>query len=97
MRMFSADDYRYDTYQMSVADVTSLVFSLQACHDGHIALSEIPGNIETQTYEFVIGGANDTESLIRLSPLGTTAQVRRNTAENMLNNYYYLYLTILFV
>ena len=36
MRMNSFDEYRYDTYQWSVVDVTSFVFMLQACNDGHI-------------------------------------------------------------
>ena len=74
--MYSADELRYDTYSLSVADVTSLVFSLQGCSEGHVALSEIPGNFETRTYEFVIGSNLNSECIFRLQPQGDVVAVR---------------------
>ena len=76
MRMWSADEYRYDTYTFGVQDVTSFVFMLQACNDGHIGLSSIPQNTATHTYEFVVGGWSNTKSAFRLNPMDTDIQVR---------------------
>ena len=80
MRMWSADEYRYDTYTFGVQDVSSFVFSLQACNDGHIALSSIPHNTATRTYEFVVGGAGNTEYMFRLAPMGDVIQVGEVTS-----------------
>ena len=37
----------------------------KACHDAHIALSEVKGLDSSETYEIVIGGWSDSQSVIR--------------------------------
>ena len=75
MRMYTEDEYRYDTYSFSVQDVTSFVFMLQACHNGHIGLSSIPQNTETRTYEIVVGWNENAGCVLRLVPMGEVVQV----------------------
>ncbi|KAL4231839.1 hypothetical protein ACF0H5_009415 [Mactra antiquata] len=49
----------------SVTNTTAVKFSVQACNDAHIALSANKGLDTTDTYEIVIGGWTDSQSVIR--------------------------------
>ena len=42
-------------------------FTVMACHDVHVALSEQPWNYSSNTFEVVIGGWSKTHSAIRSS------------------------------
>jgi hypothetical protein len=44
---------------------TSIAFSVMACNDAHIALSKNNGVDSSDTYEIVIGGWGDHQSVIR--------------------------------
>ena len=40
-------------------------FRVRACHDAHVLLSEQPGITNVTTYEIIIGGWKNTQSVIR--------------------------------
>ncbi|ELU12989.1 hypothetical protein CAPTEDRAFT_114549 [Capitella teleta] len=46
------------------------MFGVRACHSARIALSTFYGNTDTQTYEVVIGGWENTKTVIRRSVAG---------------------------
>lgn len=50
---------------LSVTGKTSITFEVMACNDAHIALSETKGDDSHNTYEIVIGGWADSQSVIR--------------------------------
>ena len=58
-------DYDYSQFYVTVNGRTDIMFTVMACNDAHIALSTIPGNFDTMTMEFVIGGWYNTRSAIR--------------------------------
>ncbi|OWF48285.1 C3 and PZP-like alpha-2-macroglobulin domain-containing protein 8 [Mizuhopecten yessoensis] len=62
------NDYHYHYLHDSGLDVTghtSFTFQVKACHDAHIALSQDKGVDTKNTYEIVIGGWGDQQSVIR--------------------------------
>lgn len=61
----------YETLTMSLKNANQLVFSLQACKDGQIALSKLPGIHAHFTYELVIGSAENSRTVLRRSVGGT--------------------------
>lgn len=67
--MFStANEYKYHylmDYGVDVRGQTSITFEVMACNDAHIALSKDRGVDGRDTYEIVIGGWGDHQSVIR--------------------------------
>lgn len=64
----TANDYHYHYLHdlgMDVTGHTSFTFNVKACHDAHIALSQDKGVDSRNTYEIVIGGWSDQQSVIR--------------------------------
>ncbi|KAK3581827.1 hypothetical protein CHS0354_007229 [Potamilus streckersoni] len=64
----TGDDYVYHYLRDLGIDITghsSITFSVQACNDAHVALSQTKGNDNVDTYEIVIGGWADSQSVIR--------------------------------
>ena len=55
----------YTRLWRSLLERDFFVFRAKACHDAHLALSEIPGNLEVRTYEIVIGGWGNMFTALR--------------------------------
>ncbi len=56
-------DYRQ--FWLTTPDVTEVIFSLQACQNAYIALSEVLGIVNYKTYELVLGtGPNHNEVIM---------------------------------
>jgi len=49
----------------SIIGQSSIVVRIQSCRDGHIAFSEVFNNVQTRTYEVIIGGNGNQNSFIR--------------------------------
>lgn len=77
----------YNQLSKSVMSQTSVVFRVQACKDAHLALSELMNNVNTRTYEIVIGGNGNTQSFIR--DYATMLEGQRVDTPNIMdcNNY----------
>ena len=65
VRVFTEDKHNYNQLSKSIVNQNSLVFQVQACRDAHVALSELFNNIQTRTYEIIIGGNGNTNSFLR--------------------------------
>ena len=65
VRIFTEDKHNYNQLSKSIINQDSLVFRVQACRDAHVALSEIFNNVQTRTYEIIIGGNGNTNSFLR--------------------------------
>jgi len=65
MRVSTAPLLTYNQLSKSIIQQSSIVFRIQTCHDGHIAFSELFNNIQTRTYEVIIGGNSNQNSFIR--------------------------------
>lgn len=50
---------------LDVTTTSSVTFTVKACNDAHIALSSVKGDDSKDTYEIVIGGWWDSQSVIR--------------------------------
>lgn len=63
----------YDSYKKNIlfTDSDSVMFSVQAGNDAFIELSSVPGVYSSDTFEILIGGANNAKSEIRSAPMGT--------------------------
>lgn len=64
----TGNDYVYHYLHdigVDVTKTTSVTFAVKACNDAHIALSKTKGLDSKDTYEIVIGGWADSESVIR--------------------------------
>ena len=65
----------------------SFTFTVKACNDAHLVMTSIPGDYQTDVYEVVIGGSENTNTYIRRGyivsadfmsiPTGHTALSRR--------------------
>ena len=62
---YTHDQYVYDQVWLSVIDQDSVVFKVRACSDVHIGLARYPGISYVEMYEIVIGGWDNTKSVIR--------------------------------
>ena len=60
--------YAYNTSWVDVVGKSSMVFQVKACSDVHLALARIPGEAQVQAYEVVIGGWENSKSVIRSFP-----------------------------
>ena len=69
--MKSDGTYDYYRYHLTVIGRTSNIFSLKACHDGHVGLAEVVGLSSLTMYEIVIGGWQNSKSVIRRARQGT--------------------------
>ncbi|XP_045191095.1 uncharacterized protein LOC123547911 [Mercenaria mercenaria] len=66
--LHTRNEYKYHYLHDLGVDVTktsSVTFAVKACNDAHIALSKTKGLDSSDTYEIVIGGWSDSESVIR--------------------------------
>lgn len=61
--------YTPDTFNYGLATFTSLLdhveFEVTACSDAFLALSLVPNDLSKDTYEIVIGGAKNKQTVIR--------------------------------
>lgn len=62
----------YDLLHLTVLAKDHVIFSVQACKEAHVVLSEIPGVTFYNAYEIAIGVADNKESLIRHNRGGPT-------------------------
>ena len=65
LKFTTPNEYNYEQVQFTTGESPYFVFSVQACNDAHVALSEIPGLHDYNTYELVFGGWANTGSAIR--------------------------------
>ena len=62
---FKTDNkYNYVETGIDLSGDQSVVFKVRACNDAHIALSS-SSDLDSNMYEIVIGGQNNTKSAIR--------------------------------
>src|SRR5207248_541679 len=65
MILFTPDDYRYQYYWKTTEYKNyHFYFRVRACNDVHVALASAMDHVQYQ-YEIVIGGWNNTQSVIR--------------------------------
>ncbi|CAH1794507.1 unnamed protein product [Owenia fusiformis] len=64
------NDYYFKHGWVSTQETTFMPFQIQACNDGHIQLQGIIGDITQQTYEIVLGGNRNRNSMIRAKSRG---------------------------
>ena len=57
--------YQYQDVGLDLSTSTSVVLLVQACNDAHIALSQHFEQYSSSTYEIVISGWSNTQSVIR--------------------------------
>ena len=72
----------FEDVWLTVTGRTNAVFSVKACTDAHVALSEVPGLFTTKTYEIIIGGYSNAYSKIRL---GRDIDLKTEYTQNILN------------
>jgi hypothetical protein len=77
MAIVYTNGLNYETFWTSVIERDFFVFSVRACKDVYLALSEYPGAWKGPTYEFVIGKDN-SRSYIR-DGVGGSAMVTKST------------------
>ena len=69
--------YDYERYHVVTSGRTHMAFTLQACSDSHVGLSEVPGLASYNMYEVVIGGWENSKSVIRRQVQGTILAERQ--------------------
>lgn len=77
-----SNERAFEDIWLTVTGRTNAVFSVKACTDAHVALSEIPGLFTTNTYEIIIGGYGNAESKIRL---GRDTELKSESTPQILN------------
>jgi hypothetical protein len=80
-------DHTYNQLSKSVTSQNWVVFQVQACRDAHFALSEQFNNVQTRTYEIIIGGNDNKNSFIR--DYDTMQEVQRVDTLDILDCYNY--------
>lgn len=71
----TTDAYQYTDVEKNVTESTSIVFKVAACHDAHVLLHQDGDDKENNIYEIVIGGWDNTKSVIRKQQQGTPVAV----------------------
>jgi hypothetical protein len=87
VRAWTFPALNYNQLSKSIVEQSSIVVRVLACHDAHIALSEIFNNILTRTYEIVIGGYENQNSFIRDYSSG--GEVQKVSTPNIMDCYNY--------
>ena len=64
------DQDRFESMWKSVVDRKFFTFSVTACADARVILTEREGRTDEHVYEFVIGGWKNTRSVIRTNIKG---------------------------
>lgn len=87
MRATTIPSKNYNQLSKSIFGQDSVVFRVQACKDAHLTLSTLFNNVNSDTYEVIIGGNNNTQSFIR--DRATMTDVQRVDTPNIMdcNNY----------
>ena len=80
IRPYTSTEFEF-TRWLTVDAQTSIVFRVRACNDAHLALGQIPGNFDVNTYQLVIGAASNTQHYLRDGISGTTLKVRIYSAQ----------------
>lgn len=68
INLTTGNDYKYHYMHDQGLDITgqtSIVFQVMNCNDAHVALSQTKGDDAHNTYEIVLGGWGNTQSVIR--------------------------------
>lgn len=65
VRVTSLPDHSYNQMSKSIAGQNSIVFQVMACRDAHVALTQLFNNLQSPTYEIIIGGNGNRNSFIR--------------------------------
>jgi Farnesoic acid 0-methyl transferase len=87
VRLNTLPSLTYNQLSKSILEQSSIVFRVQSCRDAHVALSEMFNNIQTRTYEVIIGGYGNQNSFIR--DLDTSTEVQKVETPGIMdcNNY----------
>ena len=72
-------NYDYTQFWLTVHDMNSVVFKVKACSDVHVGLAQYSGNYKTNIHEVVIGGWENTKSVIRNAPGDSTYMAEADT------------------
>ena len=73
----SVYDYQY-LPEVPVSKKTHVSFRVRAAAEAHVALSNVYGDTDRRTYEIVLGGWNNSKSVIRYGGRGQN-QVEKST------------------
>lgn len=73
----------YNQLSKSAIGQNWVVFQVKACRDAHVALSEMFNNVQTRTYEIIIGGNGNQNSFIRDD--NTFGEVQRVDTPNIMD------------
>jgi hypothetical protein len=63
--VYTPAEYNYSRAMVLTTRVQGIQFSVQACNDAMLALSLVPGSTSTNTYEVVLGTAQNSKCEIR--------------------------------
>lgn len=79
--------HNYNQLSKTIIEQSSLVVRVQACRDAHVTLSEMFNNVQTRTYEVIIGGYGNENSFIR--DYDTSVEVQKVATPGIMdcNNY----------
>ena len=64
------DSHRYDTMWKKIGNRYFVDFVVMACGHGHVLLATEEGNTDSNIYEFVIGGWDNNQTVIRTKIFG---------------------------
>ena len=81
MEVHTTGEYIYDTVHLMVMDKHHFIFKVKANHSAHIALCEIPGNINTRAFEVGIQTGSNDQSFIRMGVKSGTKLMTANTPD----------------
>ena len=84
MRITTPPKYGYSTAWVSVTGRRNFGMVVKACQDVYLALSHIPSNPRTLTYEIVIGGQRNTITAIRTS-MNATSYAKQSSTPQILD------------
>jgi len=87
VHVMTLPDHSYNQMSKTIITQSWIVFSVQACRDAHVALSELFNNLQSRTYEIIIGGNENRNSFIRDS--NTFIEVQRVDTVDIMDCYNY--------